>query len=68
MVTMNGDILKKLPTFKYLDLTLDQTLNYNHHISSIIRTILHEMTLLAKMKKYLNNDVALLQKKKKKKS
>ena len=54
------EILKKVPTFKYLDLTLDQTLNYNHHISSIIRTVLHKMTLLAKMKKYLYNDVALL--------
>ena len=59
-VTMNGVTLKKVPTFKYLGLTLTQTLNYNHHITSIIRMVLHKMTLLAKMKKYLNNDVALL--------
>ena len=59
-LTLKDDILKKVPTFKYLGLTLDTTLNYNHHISSVIRIVLHKMTLLAKMKKYLNNDVALL--------
>ena len=59
-VFLNGDELKKVPTFKYLGLILDPTLNYNHHISSIIRTVLHKMTLLAKIKKYLNNNVSLL--------
>ena len=46
-------------TFKYLGMVLDPTLNFNHHISSVIRTVLHKITLLAKVKKYLNNDVAL---------
>ena len=50
----------KVPTFKYLGLILDSTLSYYHHISSVIRTVLHKMTLLAKMKKYLKKDVALL--------
>ena len=59
-VNMKGVALKKVLTFKYLGLTLDQTLNYNHHVSSVIRTVMHKMTLLAKMKKYLNTDVALL--------
>ena len=57
---MNGDKLKKVPTFKYLGIVLDPTLNFNHHISTVMRTVLHKMTLLAKMKKYINNRVALL--------
>ena len=58
-IFMNGDVLQKVPTFKYLGLILDSTLSYNSHISSVIRTVLHKMTLLSKMKRYLNNNVAL---------
>ena len=57
-VYVNGDKLQMVPTFKYLGFILDSTLNYNHHINSVIRTVLHKMTLLAKMKKYLKSDVA----------
>ena len=59
-IIMNNTVLKKVPTFKYLGLTLDPTLTYNSHISSVIRTVLNKMTLLAKLKKYLTNNVALL--------
>ena len=58
-IYLNGDLLQKVPTFKYLGVVLDPTLNYNQYISSIIRTVLHKMVLLAKLKKYLKNDVAL---------
>ena len=43
---LNGDKLQKVPTFKYLGMVLDPTLNFNHHISCVIRTVLHKMTLL----------------------
>ena len=46
------------PSFKYLGLILDSTVNSNHHISSMMRTVLHKMTLLAKIKKNLNDNVA----------
>ena len=58
-VFLNGDKLQKVPTFKYLGIIVDPTLNFNHHISFVVRTVLHKMTLLAKVKKYLNNEVAL---------
>ena len=59
-VYMKNKLLQKVPTFKYLGIILDSMLTYNHHISSVIRMVLYKMTLLAKMKKYLNNDTALL--------
>ena len=59
-ILLNGDKIQKVPTFKYLGLVLDSTLNYNHQTSQIIRTVLHKMTLLAKMKRYLKKDVAVL--------
>ena len=58
-VFMNGEKLQTVPTYKYLGLILDSTLNYNHHIMTVVRTVLHKMTLLAKMKKYLKTDVAV---------
>ena len=52
--------LQLVPSFKYLGLILDFTLNNNQHNSSVIRTVLHKMILLAKKKKYLNGIVATM--------
>ena len=58
-IVINKEHLKLVPSYKYLGLIVDSTLNFNLHIASVIRIILHKMSLLAKMKKYLNNDVAV---------
>ena len=58
-IYMKGDTLQKVPTFKYLGLILDPTLNFNHHIASVVRNVLHKMTLLAKVKQFLQNNTAL---------
>ena len=58
-IYLQGCLLQKVPTFKYVGLIWDSTLTYNHHIASVIRSVLHKITLLAKMKRYLNNEVAL---------
>ena len=58
-IYIQGITLQKVPTFKYLGLILDPTLNYNHHLNSVIGKVLHKMTLLAKMKRYLKKSVAL---------
>ena len=52
--------LTLVPHFKYLGLTLDSTLNFSQHIALVIKLISYKMTLLAKLKKYLNNDTAIL--------
>ena len=58
-ISLNGVKIKMVPSYKYLGVTLDQTLNYNNHISSTVRVIQHKLSLLGKVRKYLNNDVAL---------
>ena len=58
-IKLAGEYFKKVPTFKYLGLILDPTLNYNHHISYVVKTVLYKLSLLAKLKKYLNDNVAL---------
>ena len=57
---LGRDKLKVVPHFKYLGLTVDSTLNFNNHISSVVNLICYKMTLLAKLKKYLNSDSAFL--------
>ena len=59
VITLGQQRLKQVPSFKYLGITLDSTLNYNQHIASIIRTVVHKLILLSKMKRYLRDDNAL---------
>ena len=58
-VKLAGELLQKVPTYKYLGMVLDPTLNYNHHISYVIKTVLYKLLLLGKVKKYLHDNVAL---------
>ena len=59
-IRLGADKLKVVPCFKYLGLTLDSTLNFSKHITSVVNLICYKMTLLAKLKKYLNSTSALL--------
>ena len=58
-IRLNGERLKLTPSFKYLGITLDSTLNFGQHVSSIVRMVHHKISLLGRIKKYLKNDVAL---------
>ena len=58
-IMLNGERVKLVPSYKYLGVTLDPTLNYRQHVSSIIKCVQHKISLLGKVKRYLNNDVAL---------
>ena len=58
-VRMDGERLQKVPSFKYLGIILDPTLSYNKHVSYVIKTVLYKMSLLGKLRKYLNDNVAL---------
>ena len=58
-IKQGGEVLKQVPSYKYLGMILDSTLNYNLHVNQVIRTVLHKLMLLTKMKKYLRDDAAL---------
>ena len=59
-VRIGEERLKMVPYFKYLGITLDSTLNFSKHILSVIQLICYKMTLLAKLKKCLKDETALL--------
>ena len=58
-VTLNGGKLQLVPSFKYLGVTVDPTLNFGNHIASVIKNVQHKILLLGKIKRYLRNEVAL---------
>ena len=55
-----GDIpLQIVPTYKYLGITLDSTLSFNYHVRTVASTVSFKINLLAKIRKFLNETVAL---------
>ena len=51
--------LKLVPSYKYLEFNLDSTLSYKTHITSVIRCVQHKLSMLSKIKRYLNKEVAV---------
>ena len=58
-ITLKGERLKLVPTYKYLGVLLDSTLSYKSHISSVLRNVQHKVSMLSKVKRYLTTDVAV---------
>ena len=59
IITINNELIQTVSSFKYLGVLLDSTLNYNQHIASVVRTVLHKVTLLSKVKRYLQDESAI---------
>ena len=51
--------LDRVPTYKYLGITLDANLTYNRHLENVIKSLSYKALLLAKMRKYITQDVSL---------
>ena len=59
VVMANNVPLQIVPTYKYLGITLDSTLSFNCHVRSASNIVSYKINLLAKIRKYLREDVAL---------
>ena len=55
-IMLNGHEVKHTKTFKYLGVTLDQTLSWREHIIKMSKRIGSRISLLARSKKYLPTD------------
>ena len=58
-LVLNGEKISFVPNFKFLGVFLDQTLNFRHHLDTLINTINFKLYLLSKIRKYLNDKCAL---------
>ena len=59
VIKIGNTPLKIVPTYKYLGFTLDSTLSFNYQVRSVSSMVSYKINLLAKIRKYLTDDVAL---------
>ena len=56
---MDNTPLDYVPTYKYLGITADQTLNFNPNVNQIIKTVSYKLSLLSKLKIYITTEAAI---------
>ena len=55
ILSLNNVILERVCSYKYLGFILDDHLNFNKHINSMVSTVSHKLYLLSRIRRYLNN-------------
>ena len=58
-LSIGKELLQSVPTYKYLGINLDQTLNYNYHLKSIVGLISHKLFVFSKIRRYFDEFTAL---------
>ena len=58
-ITVNNEKLVNVPTYKYLGIHLDQTLNFKYHTDNLLRVINHKLYMFSKIRRFLNDRSAL---------
>ena len=53
-IKIGNETLGNVPTYKYLGIHLDQTLNYKYHSENLLKLINHKLYMFSKISKYLN--------------
>ena len=59
-VYIRAEKLQVVPTYKYLGFVLDTTLSFNSQVNNVVKTVAYKANVLAKIKRFLTDDVALL--------
>ena len=58
-IVMGSDNIEYVKSYKYLGLTMDQTLTFNKHVKNLIRTLSHKTYQLSKIRHYLNEETSI---------
>ena len=58
-ISLNEEKLAKVPTYKYLGVYLDSTLNFNKHIDNNRKIFSHKLYLLSRICRYINEYTAI---------
>ena len=59
MVKIGEAPLEIVPSYRYLSFNLDSTLSFSNHIRTVSSMVAHKANLLAKIRKFLTDEVAL---------
>ena len=55
---VNNEILQCVPTYKYLGINLDQTLNFKYHLESLVNNISLKLHMFSKVRRFMNEKCA----------
>ena len=56
---INKELLQLVPTYKYLGVNLDQTLNFKYHLDCLINNITFKLYMFSKIRRFLNEKCAI---------
>ena len=59
LLSLNGTVLEKVCSYKYLGFILDDQLNFNKHITELPKIVAHKLHLLSKIRKYLTKGASI---------
>ena len=59
-ITIKNDIIKQVPSVKFLGVTLDQKLTWTNHINSVLKSITKSTGMIAKLRHYTNKNTLKL--------
>ena len=56
---INGTTISRVKTYNYLGINLDEQLNYETHLSGVVRKVSHKVYQLRRMRRFINKRAAL---------
>ena len=59
-ICINNEQLKTVPSYKYLGINLDQTLNFKYHLGLLVNAISFKLYLFNKIRKFVNEKCAII--------
>ena len=58
-IKINKENIGNVPTYKYLGVNLDQTLNFRYHTENLLNVLNHKLYMFSKIRRYLNDQSAI---------
>ena len=59
-ISIDGEHLKAVPSYRYLGVNLDQTLNFKYHLGLIVNAISFKLYLFNKIRRFINEKSAVI--------
>ena len=59
VIKLGSNEIEYVQSYKYLGLTLDQSLTFNKHLNNVIRTASHKTYQLSKIRNYINEETSI---------
>ena len=57
-VILNGDVLTRVPYYKYLGVSLDSALNFNKHVDNCRKVVSHKLYILSRIRKHIDEETS----------